>query len=126
MTRLVRGVLAIAAFVGAIAGVAAFAREPVEHAARLAVEAGGLWGLGVAVFVGDPIPGVGFGVALMVGYAGGVAPATLFVVLSLGSLVSSVATWAVGRALATAAWLPALLERWKVAPLLRAHGARAI
>lgn len=126
MMRALRAGLGLVATIAVVAGIAMVARDPVESAARAALDAAGLWGLFFSVLLGDPIPGVGFGPALMLGYAGGVGWGTLLALLSVASFLSSVGTWAIGRALQRAAWLPNLLERWKVAPLLRTHGGRAI
>lgn len=126
IARVLRPALGVLALVGAVAALAAFAREPVEHAARLLLEAGGLGGVFAAGVLADGLPGVGFLPVLLLAHAGGVGAVAILAMLTASSFVASVAGWALGRLLGRAAWMPALLERSRVGPLLRRHGARAL
>jgi membrane protein YqaA with SNARE-associated domain len=126
MMRVLRAILGLVAAIVALVIVATYAREPVERFARALVELGGLGGLGLATFLGDPVPGVGFVPAAMLGYAGGVDPVVLFAVISAASFASSLATWGLGRVLRQAPWIPAFLDRWRIGPMLRRRGAMAV
>lgn len=112
-TRLGGAVLLILAVV---AGLGLLVRDPLEALADRLVARAGLVGIGALVFVGDPLPGVGFQPALLLGIAAGVHELPLYLVTAAGTFASALASYGVGRA---AGHLP-LLRR-----LLQVSGTEA-
>lgn len=123
IARVVFGFLAI---VGVLALVGATLREPITAAGQAVVERLGLPGLFAAVVVLDPVPGIGFQTVLFFGYTGGIPMVPLMLVSWIGVIVAAVMMWGVGRGFSGWKGLVDFLERWRVGPMLRAYGPRAI
>lgn len=113
--------VALLVILGVVALLGLFLREPLEAWALRLVAATGLLGIGALVFVGDPLPGVGFQPALFVGIVADVHSGPLYVVTAASTTLAALATFALGRAtghlrpvrrLLQASGTDAAMERW--------------
>jgi hypothetical protein len=122
----VRLVFGFAAAVGLLALFGNTLREPITNFGEQIVARLGLAGLFGAVVLLDPVPGVGFQTVFFFGYTGGIALGPLILASWVGVMVAAVGSWGLGRLCSRWNGLVAFLERWRVGPLLRAYGPRAI
>jgi hypothetical protein len=125
-TALARVGVGFLLLIAAVAVVGALLRAPIAaFSTALLAQLGGV-GLFVALYVTDPIPGLGFQPVMFLAFTGGVSAVQVFLCAWAASLCASVSVYAFGRAFRGRPALVALLLRWRIGHWIQAYGARAI
>jgi len=121
-----RLLVGLAVLTAAVAGAGHWLRAPLAAGATAALAWTGPPGLALLTFGCEPIPGVGFQVALALGVIGGASPIGLFLLVAPASFAAALATYAVGRGARSAGPLRTALSRSGTLAALDRWGARAL
>jgi membrane protein YqaA with SNARE-associated domain len=100
--------------------------DPLSRLGTWVVEQAGIPGLALLVFVLDPMPGLGFIPALVVGTAAGVHPPSLLVVTALMSWLSSGVGWFLGKHLGQTRLIRGILDLTSATVLVGRWRERAV
>lgn len=123
---LAQAVVGLLLIFGGIFALGWYFRDPITAWSTVIVEEGGALGIFLMVALMDPIPGPGHDLGLVVGHAGGLGFWSIWIAASLGSLVGSLITWAIGVRLGRWQALRLMLQRYRLEELFHRYGARAV
>jgi len=123
---LARVAVGFVVLLGAVAVVGALLREPIHTFATTLLADLGSVGLFLALYVTDPMPGLGFQPVMFLAYTGGASALGVLLCAWGASMCASVTVYAVGRVFQGRPALVALLLRWRIGHWIQAYGARAI
>ena len=123
---LAQAAMALLLIFGGIFAAGWYFRDTITAWSTFIVEHWGALGIFVMVAVMDPVPGPGHDLGLVVGHAGGLGFWSIWIAASFGSLVGSVACWAIGLRLGRWESLQMMLHRYKLDQLFEKYGPRAV